>query len=432
MSDLPGIDPDLLGLPSLRAALAERDISRVYRILTSEGISQRTIAAATGQAQSEVCEILKGRQVMAYDVLVRICEGLGIPRGTMGLAYDEAEPADVGEVDEDMKRRALMAAAGVALFGAPVLGELLEIPTRPPSPTPLPSRLAASDVTAMRNLTTSLRGVARTHGGCGEPVSSVAARSRILMTIPAADQVRAGMASALAELHTLAGWTCVDSGHHDNAMANFAAAMELAAAADDALELASAFRHAGIQMIDAGADNDGLKAFQLGVIKLGDSPSSPGAASALAWLDGESALPLAALGQHDAAIGALARARERSIDDPFDDADMDFLTSCVYRRLGRPDVAERFAASSVRKWDAEGCSRRDSAEAVMALAELHAAAGELDSVALAQRAIDSVAPLRSVRARQRLTRLAAVLETRPRSDFVELARRARQVAGVQV
>ena len=72
-----------------RRALAERDIPTVYRLLTQTGISQRQIAQLTGQSQSEVCEVLKGRRVMAYDVLVRIAEGLGVPRGWMGLAYDE-------------------------------------------------------------------------------------------------------------------------------------------------------------------------------------------------------------------------------------------------------------------------------------------------------------------------------------------------------
>ena len=31
--------------------------------------------------------------VMAYDVLSRICDGLGAPRGYMGLAYDETSAA---------------------------------------------------------------------------------------------------------------------------------------------------------------------------------------------------------------------------------------------------------------------------------------------------------------------------------------------------
>src|SRR5689334_12033827 len=129
-----------------RRALAERDINTVYRLLTEAGITQRQIAELTGQSQSEVCEVLRDRRVMGYNVLLRIAEGLEVPRGWMGLAYDElTESSDptVGEevVDEDMRRRALLAAASVALLGAPVLGEVLVLPTPPDTPTPLPSRL---------------------------------------------------------------------------------------------------------------------------------------------------------------------------------------------------------------------------------------------------------------------------------------------------
>ena len=54
-------------------------------------VSQRTIAARTGQSQSEISEIVaRHRQVHSYELLVRIAEGLGIPRGWMGLAYDES------------------------------------------------------------------------------------------------------------------------------------------------------------------------------------------------------------------------------------------------------------------------------------------------------------------------------------------------------
>ena len=69
-------------------ALAVRDIAAVYRLLQKYGVSQRQIAALTGQSQSEISEILGGRRVTSYDVLVRICEGFGIPRGWMGLAVD--------------------------------------------------------------------------------------------------------------------------------------------------------------------------------------------------------------------------------------------------------------------------------------------------------------------------------------------------------
>jgi hypothetical protein len=79
----------LLADEQARLALARHDVAAVYRILQRHGVSQRRIAHLTGQSQSEVSEILKGRQVRAYGVLVRICDGLTIPRGQMGLAYDD-------------------------------------------------------------------------------------------------------------------------------------------------------------------------------------------------------------------------------------------------------------------------------------------------------------------------------------------------------
>lgn len=131
MPDSPGIDPALLADPRMRAAPAERDVAGVYRLLTRQGISQREIAAATGQSQSEISEILKGRQVQAYDLLVRICEGLGIPRGAMGLSFgaypvDSPDSAPGGEdQDDDVLRRQfqnLLALAGVAAFGTAIPG----------------------------------------------------------------------------------------------------------------------------------------------------------------------------------------------------------------------------------------------------------------------------------------------------------------------
>ncbi|MBV9010756.1 MAG: helix-turn-helix transcriptional regulator [Pseudonocardiales bacterium] len=72
----------------MRRALATRDLAEVFRLLRRVGLSQRTIATMTGLSPSEVYEILHGRQVMSYDVLCRIGDGLGMPRGWLGLAYD--------------------------------------------------------------------------------------------------------------------------------------------------------------------------------------------------------------------------------------------------------------------------------------------------------------------------------------------------------
>lgn len=80
------VDATVWERTDMREALAVRDICTVYRLLQRFGVSQRRIAARVGQSQSEISEILGGRKVRAYDVLVRIADGLGVPRGWMGLA----------------------------------------------------------------------------------------------------------------------------------------------------------------------------------------------------------------------------------------------------------------------------------------------------------------------------------------------------------
>jgi hypothetical protein len=72
-----------------RQACAARDVGALFRLLQHHGVSQRRIAAATGQSQSEIPEILKGRRVRHVDVLERIADGLGTPRSWWRLAGDE-------------------------------------------------------------------------------------------------------------------------------------------------------------------------------------------------------------------------------------------------------------------------------------------------------------------------------------------------------
>jgi transcriptional regulator with XRE-family HTH domain len=112
--------------PEMRTALAARDVSTVYRLLRRTGVSPHQIAAMTGQSQSEVSEILKGRLVTAYHVLARIADGLGVPRGYMGLADDEVMAVRVAETgedfgreeDESVKRRKFQAYAAAITVGA--------------------------------------------------------------------------------------------------------------------------------------------------------------------------------------------------------------------------------------------------------------------------------------------------------------------------
>jgi transcriptional regulator with XRE-family HTH domain len=416
---------------SARRALAERDITTVYRILKETGVPQRQIAHLTGQSQSEVCEILRGRQVVSYDVLVRIAEGLDVPRSWMGLAYGEdASPPSpsVEEVDENVKRRALLATASVALLGAPALGNLLHIPAPPATPTPLPSRLGAADVAAIRSLTTELCTEARAYGGGADVVTAVAQRALLLRSVPASEELRDELASALAELHTIAGWCCMDSGHDDNARAHFAQAMDLAGDAGDGSQLASALRHAGIQMRDAGAYDDDLKACQLGLIKLGVvARDDARGQEQLSWLHGESAIALAAMGYREEALRAIATAREWTPSAPFDIADLDLMTAEVHLYLDRLDTAESMAAVSTRTF---GNDRREGVLADIVLATIHTRTREPDSTVLAQRAITSVASLRSVRARASLAGLVQALDAQADSTSRDLAHHARRVSQV--
>ncbi|MGH3826934.1 MAG: helix-turn-helix domain-containing protein, partial [Pseudonocardiaceae bacterium] len=72
--------------PQARAVLDARDVAGVFRLVRRMGVSQREIGRRTGQSQSEVSDILRGRQVLNVTVLERVCDGLEVPRGYMRLA----------------------------------------------------------------------------------------------------------------------------------------------------------------------------------------------------------------------------------------------------------------------------------------------------------------------------------------------------------
>jgi transcriptional regulator with XRE-family HTH domain len=204
------LDPALLDRTDVRRALAARDVGAVYRLLGKAGVTQRRIAQLTHQSQSEVSEILKGRQVRDVWVLERIADGLGVPRAWMRLGYGEDEPGaspteEVGQ-DEEMKRRALLAATTAAALGQVVqgLGEFTEVAL--PTGQPLPSRLGLVHVHAVQAVTSQLRGVARYYGGQADLFGAAATLYTRWMPLPATKEIKAQLAAALAELHTEAGW----------------------------------------------------------------------------------------------------------------------------------------------------------------------------------------------------------------------------------
>jgi hypothetical protein len=212
------IDPAFFDDDDVCAALAVRDVGKVYRLLQRVGVNQRRIAALTAQSQSEVNEILRqGRQVLNVLVLERIADGLGIPRERLGVGYGEwaldTSPAEE-EVDEAVKRRALVTTAMVWSLdqqGTPYPGQpsgQLALPTD----DPLPSRLGMADVQELRSFTRGLVTRARYYGGYAGAFADAVRRYTQWRHVPATEDVTTALALALAELHTEAGWVCHDSG----------------------------------------------------------------------------------------------------------------------------------------------------------------------------------------------------------------------------
>lgn len=166
----PPVDSELLARPDVWAALAEHDIGTLFRVLGENGWTQRVIAKVTGMPQSSVSEIVTGRRVIDYRVLVRIADGLRIPRAWMNLGEGSAYPGggtvtDVPEeVRAQMRRRALLGVAGMAIAGRPIqgIGELLETPGPPPVPSKGGGRRGAVLLAPARMATRSLGSVVPT------------------------------------------------------------------------------------------------------------------------------------------------------------------------------------------------------------------------------------------------------------------------------
>ncbi|MBW0011183.1 MAG: helix-turn-helix transcriptional regulator, partial [Pseudonocardiales bacterium] len=299
----------------VRAALAARSTGRLYRLLRRVGMSQCQIAHLTGQSQSEVGEILHSRQVCNVWLLERIADRLGLLRARMGLSYGEdAPPAE--KVDEEMRRRVLIAATIAAAMsqGAQSLGELIQLAW--PAGQALPSRLDMSHAHTVRAVTERLRGVARYHGGQGDLFGAAATLYTRGMQVPSTEVVKARLAAALAELHTEAGWSCYDSGV--DGRGHFTRALRRATEAGDAYGVANAAWNAGATLVLSGNLNDALKLFQLGQFCLPrprpgrSTPATPHAddpriATLTAKLARQSATAYAVMKGHDEATRCLAR-----------------------------------------------------------------------------------------------------------------------------
>jgi tetratricopeptide (TPR) repeat protein/transcriptional regulator with XRE-family HTH domain len=424
---LPGdqpLNPSLWDRPAMRYALVRHDIGEVYRLLGAAGVSQRRIAALTGQNQSEVCEISRGRQVQAYDVLARIADGLGIPRGYMGLAYSPASGRlavsdTTMRKDDPMERRMFLGLVSKIVMGAGLTAAEIDLITVTPHATPAPTRVGALEVAHLRTLTEGLRAYDAAHGGgsCRDAILAHTRWAEALLEAAMPEHVRPELLAAVTDLKTLAGWTAHDLGLAHEARSYIAQAVQTAKHAEDPGHTASALHHLGRVPLDNGDPTQALKLFQLGQIAAQDSRSS----TAVALLLVDQALAYAQVGDARQAVTALRRAEDEYAhanhdEDPaflrfFDQGALETNAARVHSALALTSGRHREEAVARLQHaitDAPASRARQRAFNVAWLATCHLADGDTTTgTQLGNQALATVRDLRSVRILEALAPLQA-------------------------
>jgi len=439
------IPADAWEKPDMREALSKREISSVYRLLRQHGVSQRQIAAMTGQSQSEVSEILKGRQVMAYDVLTRISDGLGVPRGYMGLAYDEATAirvvgaaagAQQAEEDESVKRRRFLAHAAQVTMGAAVLGNESGSWSANPARTPAPGRIGMTDVRQVEAATRALRALDYQYGGgfCRDAVVAQLSWGQQMLESNGTELVKSRLFVALADLHSLAGWTSFDTNLMDSARGHFANALELAKQGGSHPLVANVLYRMGRVYLHQNAPNDALKLFQLGQIAAQES----GSELAVAVLCANEAWAYAMMGNDAQAAKLLGRTKDEfaradvasaeSWVKFFNETDVYAMIGTVHTALAQQNPAHTKYAipaltKAVESYDED--MARSKTFMLGALATNHLLDGDIDQGArVGGKALDCAEGIKSARVRDRLKPLQAEAELRRNNtDARELADR---------
>jgi transcriptional regulator with XRE-family HTH domain len=436
------IDPAWWEQSDMRRVLAARDIGAVYRALRDLGITQRQIAQCMGQSQSEVSEITNGRVVRDYQVLERIADGLSIPRELIGLSWRAADGTYCGEgtvtelpegVNAEMLRRHLLAFGATTVFGASIkgLGELVAQLPRPHAVSP-PSQLFPVHVAHVRDTTRDLRATLLDRGSQLRLSSGAAAWADQLLDVSGPDELRRELKTAVAKLHILvAGWAALDAELYGRALYHYSRGLELATETGDVYLQAIALACSGLTMLEHGHPDEGLKMLQFAQVKAWSIPPEHDRKMIESCALADSAIAYAFLGDPQAAVATVGKSRQLwspTRNDPR--GDQDYVSARLEISRGRFETAEPFAVASVRRW--EGVSELRRTQSAIMLATIHIKTGEPRALSMAHQAITGVTKLSSVQARTRLRSLTAALETRPGSDYQELARMAKRVATTRV
>lgn len=380
---------------------------------------------------------------MAYDVLVRIADGLGIPRGYLGLTHDpetaellaRSRGADPERADGREVSQLIAHAAQVTMGTTQLDGQVWSLPV-PREAIAGPSRIGLADVEQLETVTGMFRALDYQDGGgaCRDAVIAQVGWGQQLLSAASAEEVGRRLQLAVADLHNLAGWTSFDVGLHTSANQHFLRALELARHVNDSSLVANVLYRLGRLQLHKGQALNALKLFQLGQIAAQDS----GCELTVAMLCVNEAVAYAVLDDSKQALKSVGRAQDefaRAVPETaptwvrfFGAAELDALSGLAYAALARTRAECRVEAISAlnRSLAARGAEMdRSRAFEMSALATVHLLAGDIDHGAVIGRAaVDMAVRIRSIRISDRLTPLYAEARKHPRhADSRDLAER---------
>ena len=418
----------------MRRALRDHDLALVFHKLKGCGYSQRSIGELTRQSQSEISDIMGGREVLAYPVLLRVADGLGIPRGYMGLGnydYDEhtavedALTVGVTTLDEAEEIRSALRHAAEVMMGTslPETTRWWQPLTEPR--TPVPDRIGGADVANLEHLTRILRAVDYQNGGgaCREAVIAQTAHARAMMRSDCTDEIRLRLHLAVADLHNLAGWTSFDVGLHSNARLHFSLALEHAKATDNLSLAANILYRQGRVHLHREFLDQALRFFQLGQIAAQDAEDP----LTVAMLHANVGWTHAMMGNGGKALSALGRAEDEFVRGEdnlpawvafFGAADLSALTGMVYSLLAGDQNAETAITNLTASIKArgDGTARSTIFELTALGATKLNVSDTAGGVADGNRAVDLAEQVRSVRTIDRLGPLLLAAQAHPNDD----------------
>lgn len=419
----PQVDPTWWDQPELRAALGRHDIQAVFVHLQRHGWSQTAIGAAVGLSQGEVSQIRSGqRQVSSYALLARIAEAFSIEPGHMGLAWTKHEQAADQQLalDTPAQRRELLGVAAALAVGAGAVDLERWLPSPITSQSMPPGRIGATDVEELRTLTQGLWELDQQYGGGAALDAAIGALATAtgLRRAQASETTTAELQTALADLHSLVGWSLHDIGRHGVAARHFIAALSLGSEAGDLGMVSAALYRLGRVSLHLEEPGDALSAFQLGQI----AAQNTGSYADLARFHVSSAWAYALMGKPDRMEDSFSRAEhELGLIDPTNEApwasafirsgDWDGVRAMSYIILARgsDEEAETYAGKAaeiaeriVTSPEAGRPGRSRVFDEIIQAAGTLRSGDRKQGILLANAAIDRTDELRSVRAVDRL------------------------------